>query len=103
MKPFVLTPIAEQDISDIWTHIAHDNMEAADRVLNALEAALHKLANAPGMGHIREDLADRRHRFFLVYSYLVIYRAETKPLQVIRVLHAARDVQNLLGVIPEES
>ena len=40
---------------------------------------------------------DKRHRLFLVYSYLIVYRHETKPLQVIRVLHAARDVQSILG------
>jgi toxin ParE1/3/4 len=37
MKPFVLTPLAEQDLSDIWDYIANDNIEAADRVLDALE------------------------------------------------------------------
>ena len=63
---------------------------------------MHKLAKAPGIGHMREELADRRHRFFLVYSYLIVYRYETKPLQVIRVLHAARDVQSILRLIPEE-
>ena len=56
----------------------------------------------PGIGHLRVDLADRRHRFFLVYSYLIVYRSQTKPLQVIRVLHAARDVQEILGLTPEE-
>ncbi len=72
MKPFVLTPRAEQDVSDIWNYIADDNFEAADRVLNALENAMQKLARSPGSGHIREDLADRRHRFFLVYSCLIV-------------------------------
>jgi hypothetical protein len=54
----------------------------------------------PGIGHLRVDLADRRHRFFLVYSYVIVYRSQTKPLQV--VLHAARDVQEILGLTPEE-
>ena len=102
MKPFVLTPRAEHDVSDIWDYIADDSIEAADRVVGALETTMHKLAKAPGIGHMREELADRRHRFFLVYSYLIVYRYETKPLQVIRVLHAARDVQNMLRLIPEE-
>jgi plasmid stabilization system protein ParE len=35
MKPFILTPQAEQDISDIWDYIAADSIEAADRVLDA--------------------------------------------------------------------
>jgi plasmid stabilization system protein ParE len=98
MKPFILTPRAAQDLGDIWEYIADDNIEAADRVLAALEKAMHKLAGNPGIGHMREELADRRHRFFQVYSYLIVYRSETKPLQVLRVLHAARDVQSILGL-----
>lgn len=37
MKRFILTPLAKQDVSDIWDYIADDNIEAADRVLDALE------------------------------------------------------------------
>jgi plasmid stabilization system protein ParE len=40
MKPFILTPLAEQDVNDIWAYIADDNIEAADRVLEALERAM---------------------------------------------------------------
>jgi antitoxin ParD1/3/4/toxin ParE1/3/4 len=77
MKPFILTPSAEQDVSDVWDYIAGDSIEAADRVLEALERALHKLAKNPGIGHRRDELADQRHRFLLVYSYLIVYRHET--------------------------
>jgi plasmid stabilization system protein ParE len=102
MKRFILTPRAKRDINDIWDYIANDNIQAADRVLDALENAILKLEKNPGIGHFREELADKRHRFFLVYSYLIVYRHETKPLQIIRVLHAARDVQSILGLAPEE-
>ena len=98
MTPFVLTSRAEQDIGDIWDYIAGDSIAAADRVLESINQALHRLAKNPGIGHFREDLADRRHRFWLVYSYLIVYRFEPRPLQVIRVLHAARDVQSILGL-----
>lgn len=100
-KPFVLTPRAEQDIADIWDYIAADSIDAADRVLTALEKAMRSLAKTPGAGHGREELADQRHRFLLVYSYLIVYRFQTKPLQIIRVLHAARDVQAILNVPSE--
>ena len=102
MKGFVLTPRAKQDVNDLWDYIAGDNVEGADRVLDALETAMAKLAKNPGIGHWREELTDKRHRFFLVFSYLIVYRHETKPLQIIRVLHAARDVQNILGLAPDE-
>ena len=39
-KPFVLTPRAEQDIGDIWDYIAADSIDAADRVLTALEKSI---------------------------------------------------------------
>jgi toxin ParE1/3/4 len=64
MKPFVLTPRAEQDLIDIWDYIANDSVPAAHRVLDALEGAINRLAQNPGIGHMREELADRRHRFF---------------------------------------
>lgn len=79
MKRFVLTPRAKQDVSDIWDYIADDNIEAADRMLEALDSAMVRLAKNPGIGHWREELTDKRHRFFPVYSYLIVYRQETKP------------------------
>jgi antitoxin ParD1/3/4/toxin ParE1/3/4 len=101
MTRFVLTQRARQDIGDIWDYIAEDNIDAADRVLDALSGAMMKLAQNPGMGHWREELTDKRHRFLMVYSYLIVYRYETTPLQIVRVLHAARDIQSLLSVAPE--
>jgi antitoxin ParD1/3/4/toxin ParE1/3/4 len=70
--------------------------------LDALEGAMLKLAQNPGIGHWREELIDKRHRFFLVYSYLIVYRHETTPLQIIRVLHTARDVRSMLGLLPDD-
>jgi len=102
MKAFVLTPLAARDLSEIWEYLAQDRVAIADQTLAALEKAIRRLARQPGIGHLREDLAERRHRFLLVRSFLVVYRTATKPLQVIRVLHAARDVQALLGISPSK-
>lgn len=102
MKSFVLTPKAEDDLNQIWNYIADDNIEVADRILDALEDAFIKLTKIPGLGHTRKELADTRHRFFVVYSYLIVYRHEAECLQIIRVLHAARDVQSILGLTAEE-
>jgi plasmid stabilization system protein ParE len=33
---YALTPIAKADILDIWSHIAQDSVEAADRVEQAI-------------------------------------------------------------------
>lgn len=72
--PFVLTPHAEQDIDDIWDYIAADKIDAADRVLAALEKAMSRLTKAL---HSREDLAisdtvkrraDLRHGYHDYYA-----------------------------------
>ncbi len=34
--------------------------------------------------------------FFPAYSYLIVYRPETSPLQVVAILHGRRDVGQLL-------
>src|SRR3954470_3070471 len=102
MKRYILTPCAKRDVNDIWDFIASENIEAADRILDALESAMGSLAKNPGIGHWREELADKSHRFWPVYSYLIVYRPETTPLQILRVFHAARDVQSLLGFSPDE-
>jgi antitoxin ParD1/3/4/toxin ParE1/3/4 len=36
-------------------------------------------------------------KFWPVYSYLIVYDPEAKPVQVIRVLHGLRDVEEILN------
>jgi plasmid stabilization system protein ParE len=90
---FVLTPQARADLLEIWTYIAEDSPENADRVLERLHAAFTRLAEMPGMGHHREDLADARHRFWTVFSYVIAYRDQTSPLEIIAIVHGARQLE----------
>ncbi len=99
MTAFALTPRARQDLHDIWDHIAADSVAAADRVLADLERSMRRLAKDPGIGHWREALADKRHRFFPVHSYLIVYRHSARPFQIVRILHASRDVRTILRLI----
>ena len=92
----VLSPLARRDLLDIWESIATDDRAAADRVVGAVEEAVANLCAMPQMGHVRDDLADRSHRFWPVGRYLIVYHHDTKPLEVVRVLHGARDVAGLL-------
>jgi plasmid stabilization system protein ParE len=91
-----LTPQARLDLIEIWNYIAQDNIDMADRVLKEIDKAMDNLVDHPEMGHWREDLVDRRHRLWTLYSYHLIYRTETTPLQVVRILHASRDIAEIL-------
>ena len=35
---------------------------------------------------------DRRHRFWVFYSYVVVYRWEVSPIQIIAVVHGRREL-----------
>ena len=58
-----------------------------------LYEAFARLSQTPGIGHGREDFADSRCRFWTVYSYVIAYRWDTTPLQIIAVAHGARQLQ----------
>ena len=96
MTAFVLTPAAEADLTDIIKYIAENNSNAAERSVARFGRTMQMLADNPEVGHLREDLAAEPLRFWTIYSYMIIYRPETAPLQIIRILHAARDIKDML-------
>ena len=88
----VLSEAAAGDLRDVYDDIAADDPVAARRVLEGLRTAMHRLAEHPGLGHLRDDLADEAVRVWAVHSELVIYRPDGRPLQVVRVLSGYRDI-----------
>ena len=97
MARFVLSPEASDDLREIRDYIARDSTSAARRVLADLRVAMRRLAEMPEIGHVRQDLADEPLRFWPVYSYLIIYRPDSRPLEVVRVLSGYRDIAELLS------
>lgn len=96
MSHFILSPLASLDLDETWEYIASDNLDAADRWLAEIEKALHLLAEMPGLGHTRKDLTSRPVLFWPVGRYLIIYRADRRPIEVVRIVSAYRDVPRLL-------
>jgi len=54
------------------------------------------IGGIPHIGHARLDVAPEPIRFWAVYSYLIVYRPDTDSLEILRVIHGARDLRNLL-------
>lgn len=105
MKAFELSPEAEEDVWSIWQYLAQEaGLAVANRVEATLFAKLESLAEMPGIGHWRRDLTHESVKFFSAYSYLIVYRPDTKPMQVVAILHGRRDLEQLLKdrLIPEE-
>lgn len=85
---------AEEDLIEIWIYIAQDNPGAADRVLNEIEQRFYALADNPLMGRLRPDIAPEL-RYFAVGKYLILYRTIPDGVQIVRVIHGARDLPSL--------
>lgn len=96
MKDFILSLDAEQDLNEIWEYIASDNPDAADRISQEIYRAIQGLVEMPRKGHTREDLTNKPVLFWAVRSFLVVYSPDTKPLKIVRIIHGARDIRNLL-------
>jgi plasmid stabilization system protein ParE len=91
-----LTKPALADLEEILGYIADDRPSAAERVGARFVSTFEALATNPHMGHVREDLTERPVRFWPLYSYLVVYRPDATPLQVLRVLSGYRDLAAVL-------
>jgi plasmid stabilization system protein ParE len=91
VKRYVLSPAATADVEQIEAFLDEHAPHATDTVLTGLGDAVRRIAATPGIGHLREDLTDEPLRFHPVWSYLIVYRL-TDPVEIVRVLHGARDV-----------
>ena len=93
---FRLTPQAEADIEGISLYIADDSPSAAIRWYDEILKRCRALGEMPGMGATREEVRARL-RMFPVGSYLILYQeAEDGAAEIIRVVHGARQWQELL-------
>jgi len=90
----VITATAQADLIDIWSWIAEESPAAGDRVLDRMQEVAHKLAELPKMGRAREELHPGL-RSFVVGSYVLFYMVSSESLEVIRILHGRRDIDEL--------
>jgi toxin ParE1/3/4 len=82
---------AEQDLDDIWFYIATDNIGAADQLLDAFARHADQLCTQPLMGRARPELAPGI-RSSPLGRYVVFYRPVSAGIEIVRVLHSARDI-----------
>ena len=84
-------PLAETDILEIWDYIADDSLAAADRWVDHLDEQFRVLATQPSMGRARDELAPDV-RSFPFGRYVIFYMLLDDGIDVVRVLHGARDI-----------
>lgn len=97
MRRYLLTDEAKGDLSEIRSYLKREaGPHVAKSVLKKLREAFLLLGRTPGIGHIRDDLTEEPLKFWAVFSYLIVYDAAKRPIEIIRVLHGRRDVAAIL-------
>lgn len=94
---YIFAPEAASDLVQIWRYIRNQSStQMADRVESVILEKIAFLSAHPGAGHQRKNLTELPVKFFPVYSYLIVYKPDSKPLQILSILHGRRDIEQIL-------
>lgn len=92
----IISPEAADDLRTIGAHIAEDNPLRARSFVAELQTACHQLLQMPRAFPVvaSHDNAALHRRAFK--GYLIFYRAGEDRLEIVRIIHSARDHMRLL-------
>jgi toxin ParE1/3/4 len=89
-----LTRPAHDDLRSVWLHIARDNVSAADRLIDRVFDQCRLYSSQPAAGTAVDRLQPGL-RCFSIGNYVIFFRHEPESLLVVRVLHGARNIEEL--------
>lgn len=91
MPVVTLRPRARVDIAEIWQYIVEDSEAQADAFIDRFDSQFHLLSLQPRLGRRRDELVTGLHSFPFE-QYVIFYTAVKNGIELVRVLHSARDV-----------
>jgi len=92
----VIAPRAQADLRDVAEYIAKEDPGAALRILVRTEKSIERLLERPFLGPAVVRPPRRDLRKLTIAPYIVFYRVAGAELQVVRLLHSSRDVDDVL-------
>jgi toxin ParE1/3/4 len=97
MTRFRLSLRANTDLDAIRRHISQDTESAADRFVGEFFDLFHLLAKNPEIGQLRAELRPNL-RSISHGSYVVFFYPMTGGVEIVGVVHGARDIDTLFRV-----
>lgn len=89
---------AVRDLEDIAEFLAKRSVDDPVLVLRAVEAAVMALGEFPFKGARARFARHRDLRVWTLKGYAIVYRVDRSDVLVVRVVHAARDIDALLDL-----
>jgi toxin ParE1/3/4 len=91
----IITVAAERDLEEIADFISRDNPRRAIAFITELRDRCHKIATFPEAAPLRPDLGENV-RVVTCRGYLLIYWTRPELVFVLRIVHGARNLPDLL-------
>ncbi len=107
-RAIIKLPRAETDLIGCYTYLGEQaSIETADRFLNAVDKTLSLIAKSPGIGAPHEtnhpQLTELRSLPVSKFKrYVLYYQAFDDRIEVVRVLHGARDIRRILDAAGDD-
>ena len=101
-------PAADRDLDDQAAYLATEaNLDTALRFYDAASVTFGKIASMPGIGEqwpsAHPRLAGLRiWRIEGFERHLIVYRARDDGIEIVRVVHGARDIDAVLEIGPTQ-
>lgn len=96
MNRFIISPAAADDLDELLAFVARDSASRAEIVAGRLRVAIHRAARHPLLGHVHSSIDDPALRVWVAAPYVIVYRHASRPIEIVRILHGARDVGTIL-------
>ena len=96
-KNYVIDSVAREDMRGILRYIWRDNPLASKQMSVRFYDAFSTLGDSPYIGQRREELTSLSVHFWPVHpNYMIVYNPSSDPIQILRILHSARDLARIL-------
>jgi len=97
----IIDPQAKLDLKEILIFVAvNDNIQSANKLLDALEETCFKLEKTPERGHIPSELRSTGIKSYLEIHYKpyrIIYKIEKNLIYIHCVIDGRRNIQEILS------
>ena len=104
MADYLIAPGARLDLQDVWLYFADEvgNVNLADRFSARAQLTFARLARSPGLGrrwktHQSDSRNLQQWRVDRFPNLLVFYRQHAGSVEIVRVLHGARNLEATLS------
>lgn len=99
--PVFKRPQVERDIEEAFVFIGEDDFDTGLDFLHAVEQSLEMIGQNPFIGSEREFISPalqgvRMWRVKTYEKYLIFYRVHSDRVEVLRLIHSARDYTRVL-------